>query len=190
MTCAGAPSTGGSSPRRWGNQYACYSRLHAHRFIPTQVGKSIWAIMINVLATVHPHAGGEIVPLGLKSLLTIGSSPRRWGNLQAIKRVEAQNRFIPTQVGKSSFALMTFLARSVHPHAGGEIVLNCFWRHWPDGSSPRRWGNHAIRHIAASTMRFIPTQVGKSQKRSIPAKTIPVHPHAGGEIGIICSSDE
>ena len=152
----------GSSPRRWGNQ-ACFNGCDTgNRFIPTQVGKSRIQCLQAVNPSVHPHAGGEIRDFNQRRETPYGSSPRRWGNRTAFQS-SADNK-------------------PVHPHAGGEIFQFVQFLGGSTGSSPRRWGNRQVVFFRGPVCRFIPTQVGKSLPFGRSCSSIPVHPHAGGEI--------
>ena len=93
-------------------------------------------------------------------------------------------RFIPTQVGKSTIIARVFRQLTVHPHAGGEIQGMIAQVRNHGGSSPRRWGNRGLGQSLSGSVRFIPTQVGKSVQVRLGSYTGAVHPHAGGEIAI------
>ena len=49
------------------------------------------------------------------------------------------------------------------------------------GSSPRMWGTLRLRRQLADHLRFIPTHVGNTPRRSCCCRTRTVHPHARGE---------
>ena len=58
-----------------------------------------------------------------------------------------------------------------------------------DGSSPRAWGNEAIRHGIDHYHRFIPTCVGKWLGPLSGKSGAPVHPHVRGEMVRITTDD-
>ena len=71
---------------------------------------------------------------------------------------------------------------TVHPHACGEMRTPPPAKSKKFGSSPRVWGNayHLRRTIAG--LRFIPTRVGKWVGMATCSTSLPVHPHACGEM--------
>src|SRR5207253_932996 len=91
-----------------------------------------------------------------------GSPPRRWGSHERVPAHDSVVRFTPTQVGKSLGKTRRPPERTVHPHAGGEVV----GRFLPQ-----------LRGV-----RFTPTQVGKSCHAAALHARRSVHPHAGGEV--------
>ena len=120
---AGSAPARGSSPRMWGTRYLRRNKRAARRFIPTHVGNAILELWRSCVQTVHPHACGERPYLPLKKTLNCGSSPRMWGTLDVVQKVEANNRFIPTHVGNADGLAASYAANAVHPHACGERVL-------------------------------------------------------------------
>ena len=69
----------GSSPHKWGIQDEPRLQEHWLRFIPTQVGNTVADINPNLHATVHPHTSGEYAKMNPIKIVTIGSSPHKWG---------------------------------------------------------------------------------------------------------------
>src|SRR6185312_11161184 len=49
------------------------------------------------------------------------------------------------------------------------------------GSPPHAWGRPARRRLPQIRMRFTPTRVGKTSRKSRSATYPPVHPHTRGE---------
>jgi len=130
---------------------------------------------------VHPHACGEHITGRIALLRNHGSSPRMWGTLRSLQRVNMLFRFIPTHVGNTNRLVNLRRVAAVHPHACGEhsasatIVLNnC-------GSSPRMWGTLVLDGCSSGINRFIPTHVGNTQAASSTSSQGTVHPHACGE---------
>ncbi len=110
----------GSSPRMWGTHAGRYCRLAIDRFIPTHVGNTGATTRRPGVASVHPHACGEHLPLVTAVVSATGSSPRMWGT--------------PPQLTPSR------RTGAVHPHACGEHLGNQLPGTTKDGSSPRMWG--------------------------------------------------
>ena len=131
----------GSSPRVWGNASPATGTGAKSRFIPTRVGKCAAAYPVGYHNSVHPHACGEMVHVADQQALTGGSSPRVWGNglLPTSKRLLP--RFIPTRVGKWNCTTTGTWAKTVHPHACGEMNSLPEPAQRLIGSSPRVWGN-------------------------------------------------
>ena len=71
---------------------------------------------------------------------------------------------------------------AVHPHACGELTQIRYSQLFVIGSSPRLWGTHAIRKLEFTCWRFIPTLVGNSNQALRFLSSLPVHPHACGEL--------
>jgi len=111
-----------------------------------------------------------------------GSSPRTWGNVNRSRGRSRRRRFIPTHVGKWPEARPERPARSVHPHARGEMYSGDVGHRSRDGSSPRTWGNGLQPLHEGLVVRFIPTHVGKCSRGHVPSARQPVHPHARGEM--------
>ena len=192
---------GGSSPRMWGTPYAASWMEFLYRFIPTQVGNTSPSTTVVYVPPVHPHAGGEHLCPRMKFTFVIGSSPRRWGTLVKSHFLHHALRFIPTQVGNTTYgryyncyfavhphaggehitALFSGWAVTVHPHAGGEHNFIGYFGTKIVGSSPRRWGTPHQNFLYNLQTRFIPTQVGNTEGIRHSAEHLPVHPHAGGE---------
>ena len=91
----------GSSPRVWGTRSRSWGSNPETRFIPTRVGNSSKAFFITSLATVHPHACGELYSLRFCFPFENGSSPRVWGTPLPHHCNSLFCRFIPTRVGNS-----------------------------------------------------------------------------------------
>jgi len=52
--------------------------------------------------SVHPHVHGELSVSVVPRVVSIGSSPRAWGTLNADVAGDGIGRFIPTCMGNSS----------------------------------------------------------------------------------------
>ena len=49
----------GSSPRGWGGPSPEDLKITRQRFIPTRVGRTFGMGVLEMIQSVHPHAGGE-----------------------------------------------------------------------------------------------------------------------------------
>ncbi len=153
---------GGSPPRTWGSRKRKHPKRSQSRFTPTHVGKSRPITDRSPLATVHPHARGEVVDETADLILTYGSPPRTWGSLYPFNSTMLDVRFTPTHVGKSVPVSVSASRQAVHPHARGEVGIS--------------------EYPLTTFLRFTPTHVGKSLSLNNAAIRVPVHPHARGEV--------
>ncbi len=69
----------GSSPRTWGIRNTGRRNGPRTRFIPTNVGNTVYPKSAVKLRPVHPHERGEYDPLSIVKIGPVGSSPRTWG---------------------------------------------------------------------------------------------------------------
>ncbi len=132
---------------------------------------------------VHPHACGEIFFLSVNCDTEIGTSPRLWGDYCSRTCSHGLSRYIPTLVGRFERTRKGYAAEAVHPHACGEILYQFPKQPKGGGTSPRLWGDSQSRRLNQPTCRYIPTLVGRLEKRIIHYSVFSVHPHACGEIG-------
>ena len=91
----------GSSPRMWGTQYVGSTAHLNNRFIPTDVGNSRLNRRPLNAHPVHPHGCGELSHRRPVASRSLGSSPRMWGTHSLGSGGQADDRFIPTDVGNS-----------------------------------------------------------------------------------------
>ena len=89
----------GSSPRVWGQVCsACFWLCYAG-IIPTRVGtRSDYRGATKDLRD-HPHACGDKYRVGGSSRWAVGSSPRVWGQGDAVYAQSSSSGIIPTRVG-------------------------------------------------------------------------------------------
>ena len=146
------------------------------------MGNSLHKLLKTTTLPVHPHACGELITQALKDNNITGSSPRLWGTPDSNVSDVWWLRFIPTPVGNSSSGLSFSFPYSVHPHACGELIINCQISVGVSGSSPRLWGTQYHGDLRVLTIRFIPTPVGNSIPWGSASPNHPVHPHACGEL--------
>ena len=187
----------------------------AVRFTPTLVGNTCRATTLHGF-TVHPHARGEDRTICMPSVTPSvhphargendvglcahdrpdGSPPRSWGQLLQAATARP-TRFTPTLVGKTCARTCDARLHGSPPRSWGRHQLRRSAR--PRGSPPRSWGRHAQSACRATTQRFTPTLVGKTnvgaarpRRRFTPTLVgntahadwriaPPVHPHARGE---------
>ena len=130
----------GSSPRVWGQDYSKPGKPPNPGIIPTRVGTSSYLYLFGVRERDHPHACGDKRLLVRSDFLSLGSSPRVWGQVYNITAKENHVRIIPTRVGTRR--IFTKLPQVVedHPHACGDKVVHRKAKSGREGSSPRVWG--------------------------------------------------
>ena len=144
----------------------CY-RYHHRRFIPTQVGNTSQAKLVTCCLP--------------------GSSPHKWG-IQGVDRSQWLHlRFIPTQVGNTVVSCSSSSGSSVHPHTSGEYMTISERLVGMLGSSPHKWGILSPHPFRLWLARFIPTQVGNTDRGRSRESSIPVHPQTSGEYFFIIS---
>ena len=130
----------GSSPRAWGIRQFDRLRILPIRFIPTCVGYTRCALLLESPMVVHPHVRGVYRIGATMKLSSCGSSPRAWGIPVLRLSVRHDRRFIPTCVGYTGSAPGAPAPGPVHPHVRGVYILS--------------------HRLCKSPMRFIPTCVG------------------------------
>ncbi len=204
-TLGAALVAAGSPPRVWGrlqSQLAILTRpptVHPHacgvcgtrhglhgRFTPTRVGRHP-LVLAHQSADQFPHACGE-------DTLTL----TRGG------RVEVH----PTRVGKTSTVAMRLSSTTVHPprvwgkpppDGGSGQPYGSPPRVWGRPSSrapavrfwrftPRVWGRQSWRSVLGRGRRFTPTRVGKTTLAPGGLWAALVHPHACGDVVLLCVS--
>ena len=77
-------SIDGSSPRVWGQVVFHLRSKPVHRIIPTRMGTSPSPCRYKGLSKDHPHAYGDKLFFTCVLNQSIGSSPRVWGQVQAL----------------------------------------------------------------------------------------------------------
>ncbi len=150
----------GSSPRVWGQVAHHRFSVPNGRIIPTRVGTSCIIKPISWLSLDHPHACGDKVSSCHRICVTVGSSPRVWGQVQPIVVDKDNNRIIPTRVGTRPFRRQQNRNRKDHPHACGDKPKTPDEPLHPLGSSPRVWGQGFQIGRDFQKFRIIPTRVG------------------------------
>ena len=140
-------------------------------------------------ASVHPRAGGELFVSVLRTMLTIGSSPRGRGTRAGRVSGSGWRRFIPARAGNSLAKKAESCLTTVHPRAGGELSRRRAGIRPILGSSPRGRGTQQNCARPNPQDRFIPARAGNSRPRSGERGGQPVHPRAGGELtkAVLCT---
>ncbi len=128
-----------------------------------------------------PHACGEKLCCERRFPFDRGSTPRMWGKVTNIQKLEETFRFNPTHVGKRQSATTAGRLSTVQPHACGEKSVCRSEELGIFGSTPRMWGKENKSSGRFKMKRFNPTHVGKSHIQVSDAKWISVQPHACGE---------
>ena len=152
----------GPSPRGWGKPPSFAVSRARIRAIPTRVGKTPDYPAAHHASAGHPHAGGEnFINFRLERLHN-GPSPRGWGKRAFRNRARANPRAIPTRVGKTFLRSSGSKADTGHPHAGGENKPFPEFLFPGFGPSPRGWGKPRKSLSLETSVRAIPTRVGKT----------------------------
>ncbi len=175
------PVIQGSSPRVWG-QVAChYILLNIVRIIPTRMGTRAIAPDNALGCKDHPHAYGDKILFHKFLILSPGSSPRVWGQVNRyVFRVKI-NRIIPTRMGTSFLVFCSKIFTKDHPHAYGDKRRKSLTSPSTLGSSPRVWGQGSFYSCRHSVRGIIPTRMGTRPLYTVCCKTSLDHPHAYGD---------
>ena len=115
----------GSSPRVWGQVCKKLNITVENRIIPTRVGTSYCPNLTKILCRDHPHACGDKSILYVIRLVSLGSSPRVWGQDAEARIHRCRGRIIPTRVGTRYLIFYHAFTLWDHPHACGDKVIQC-----------------------------------------------------------------
>ena len=96
----------GSSPRVWGQVPLFLFQVKQQGIIPTRMGTRKADILPLQIPLDHPHAYGDKRDSAPLSFTYSGSSPRVWGQEQALREDAMQQRIIPTRVGTSLYYML------------------------------------------------------------------------------------
>ena len=130
------------------------------RIIPTRVGTRLLPSGGRRLNKDHPHACGDKLRCSPLVSLSIGSSPRVWGQETVKLNVAPVDRIIPTRVGTSSRLILSKFEEKDHPHACGDKHADGDLYYRVAGSSPRVWGQVRGGSFGTHSIRIIPTRMG------------------------------
>ena len=110
----------GSSPRVWGQDPYEYVNQNSMGIIPTRMGTSILLTSVGHGYEDHPHAYGDKQILCIHLTLSLGSSPRVWGQASSSSSSTSLLRIIPTRMGTRRGTNSTTTGVKDHPHAYGD----------------------------------------------------------------------
>ena len=121
--------------------------------------------------------------MSIKSMMEIslGSSPRVWGQGAYKAAQHIKPGIIPTRMGTSYNSAKRCCGLQDHPHAYGDKSLSAKLLTPTRGSSPRVWGQAKITGGMGDHLRIIPTRMGTSSSFNRPLKQFEDHPHAYGD---------
>ena len=106
----------------WGQGYSFVILCYKVRIIPTRVGTRYAMLKDLQSQTDHPHACGDKFIMRSRFVVSLGSSPRVWGQERCLKIKRLGIRIIPTRVGTSRPLQTVFRAEQDHPHACGDKI--------------------------------------------------------------------
>ena len=110
-----------------------------------------------------------------------GSSPRMRG---ARSRNRSEHWFkwiIPADAGSTNANLANTLATKDHPRGCGEHITENIIVIFPEGSSPRMRGAHALGYAGSRVARIIPADAGSTPKDGSTSSRLMDHPRGCGE---------
>ena len=171
----------GTSPRVWGEHFACWYLVFVPRNIPTRVGRTSLSGRRGRADTEHPHACGENGRSAPQASTLVGTSPRVWGERERRVSLPRSYRNIPTRVGRTPRRSPRAWRSAEHPHACGENSIAISVSFCSVGTSPRVWGELQQLLLVICVSRNIPTRVGRTSSTRVPIRHISEHPHACGE---------
>ncbi len=144
----------------WGQEILLCHCRNNFGIIPTRVGTRDKLPFIMINGKDHPHACGDKLYKSLHCPADTGSSPRVWGQVGLDIWYQFDNRIIPTRVGTRLGIGRTALIAWDHPHACGDKGNNSNRLLAGQGSSPRVWGQVAVKIWEKYGLGIIPTRVG------------------------------
>ena len=124
------------------------------------MGTSACPSSSNSLPLDHPHAYGDKISKLLRGYLTVGSSPRVWGQARVYVDINTGDGIFPTRMGTRFPATKICLVYQDHPHAYGDKSCSFAPADSVAGSSPRVWGQEVKMNKIPSRCRIIPTRMG------------------------------
>ena len=113
-------SLNGPSPRAWGQQNPNLLKNAVLRTIPTCVGTTIIARKSHYCKPDHPHVRGDNHFLLNRYKISVGPSPRAWGQHAILHCLVIKPRTIPTCVGTTCIKSGAQTGKSDHPHVRGD----------------------------------------------------------------------
>ena len=132
------------------------------RIIPTRMGTRRYPTNPVRLAGDHPHAYGDKCYTTVCVGVSVGSSPRVWGQVAGQMSRIVSSRIIPTRMGTSTYPFCYLKVHKDHPHAYGDKLHHSLHSSSVPGSSPRVWGQGKSCKNLIPAVRIIPTRMGTS----------------------------
>ena len=164
----------------WGNRAESDELCRFGRPIPTCVGQPARAFGSCWTFWAYPHVCGATSLNGGSLPVTLGLSPRVWGNRRKQQRQVDALRPIPTCVGQPVRLCSVHHGEWAYPHVCGATVDNRAGLPSQSGLSPRVWGNRLILLYPLRCSRPIPTCVGQPWQSSIFILNNEAYPHVCG----------
>ena len=150
-------------PRAWGRRAGCSCRRTQNRNTPTGVGKTVQAIIDDVMGKKHPHGRGEDRRGVGDGWRVAETPPRAWGRLLGVNPTYLSAGNTPTGVGKTARQARADLGAQKHPHGRGEDRRRKYCWMGSLETPPRAWGRLLERLYRANPLGNTPTGVGKTQ---------------------------
>ena len=151
------------------------------RIIPTRVGTSHHGSKSSADARDHPHACGDKCRPYVILQIASGSSPRVWGQVDISVNACYCVGIIPTRVGTRRPLPTAPTTHRDHPHACGDKAIQTNGAFYPNGSSPRVWGQVIHPFCEICMIGIIPTRVGTRAHEQNAYYRAEDHPHACGD---------
>ena len=177
----GGPGERGSSPRVRGKLVLAHRVRRARGLIPARAGKTVGWRGAHWTPTAHPRACGENTGFGLRTIRSLGSSPRVRGKRQGGRGRGARRGLIPARAGKTLDRSSAWRRMGAHPRACGENARERSAARREKGSSPRVRGKRLRPPVGEVLARLIPARAGKTSSAAFPLSGGAAHPRACGE---------
>ena len=158
-------STRGSSPRGRGKRRLPAPVRRRPGLIPAWAGKTSGRRDRREYHAAHPRVGGENSDPAYGRALSMGSSPRGRGKLQATPQADNVPGLIPAWAGKTSARTCPSPRPRAHPRVGGENVVFPLLCVAALGSSPRGRGKLDKVRGHQGHGGLIPAWAGKTARR-------------------------
>ncbi len=130
--------------------------------IPMRMGTRALSASVRLLSEDHPHAYGDKFLPSFSFVLSLGSSPRVWGQAMSHLSFNFLLGIIPTRMGTSAACVCGSLNTQDHPHAYGDKQTQFAHSLGTVGSSPRVWGQVVVQQASWGRRGIIPTRMGTS----------------------------
>ncbi len=155
------------------------------RCIPAHAGNGARGVMRRGYTAVHPRACGErLISISTGSGLG-GASPRMRGTAHGREPGRSRRRCIPAHAGNGYPHCDGCPYWSVHPRACGERGVGGGTPVLATGASPRMRGTVHRALLVGVEVRCIPAHAGNGFTVELSYSSLPVHPRACGERGLV-----